>query len=171
HSGRESSFLANGTRLAQFAELAQNLDGGAALALTGEEQAYVTASLDEEQRALAAEREQQARELSLQQRAARRLRSLVTGLALFLVVAAGLAAWALNRSQVAQANLAHADALRLAAEANSLWLSHGDNQLIALLSLRSLQIKSSPAGDAALVAASALDYAPREIAGDAGGLD
>ncbi len=171
HSGRESSFLATGARLAQFAELAQNADGGAALALTAEEQAYIAASLDEEQRALTAERDQQARELSLHQRAARRLRYLVAGLALFLVVATGLAAWALNRSHVAQANLAHADALRLAAEANSLFLAHGDNSLIALLSLRSLQIEYSPAGDAALVNASVLDYAPRAIMGNVGELE
>jgi WD40 repeat protein/serine/threonine protein kinase/DNA-binding XRE family transcriptional regulator len=170
HSGRENSFLASGTRLAQFADLAENTDGGA-VALTGDEQAYVAASLAEQQRALAAEHQQQARELALQQRAASRLRYLVAGLALFLVVAGGLAAWALNRSQLAQANFAHADALRLAAEANSQWLTHGDNNLIALLSLRSLQIEYSPAGDAALVVASMLDYAPREIVGGMGELE
>jgi WD40 repeat protein/transcriptional regulator with XRE-family HTH domain len=170
-SGREHSFLASGARLAQFAELAEDVDSAEALALTVEERAYVAASLAEQQRALAAERARQAGEMWLKERAARRLRYLVASLAVFLIVAAGLAAWALNRSQLAQDNLAHTNALRLAAEANSLWLSHGDNSLIALLSIRSLQIEYSSSGDAVLSNAAALDYAPREFNGDPGGLN
>lgn len=169
-SGRERSFLASGARLTQFAELTEK-QGDTGLALTVNEQAYIAASLDEQGRALTEEREQQARELSLQKRAANRLRSLVLGLALFLIVATGLAVWAINSRQVAQANLAHADALRLAAEANSLLLARGDSTLIALLALRSLQAEYTPAGDAALVAASALDYASQEITGNVGALD
>jgi transcriptional regulator with XRE-family HTH domain len=96
---QERSFLVSGARLAQFAELAEDVESGQALALTAEKQAYVAASLDEQQRALDEEREQQARELSLKERAARQLRYLVVGLAVFLVVASALAAWAFNRGQ------------------------------------------------------------------------
>src|SRR2546423_1630794 len=71
HSGRESSFLATGARLAQFAELAQNADGGAALALTAGEQADIAASPDQEARGQAAAPDQQGPQPSLPQRAAR----------------------------------------------------------------------------------------------------
>src|SRR5919202_885932 len=63
-SGREASFLASGARLAQFADLADQNEAAGAVALTADEQAYVAASLEEQHRALAAEREQQTRELS-----------------------------------------------------------------------------------------------------------
>lgn len=151
-SGEESSFLASGVRLAQFAALRDEAKEGSerALALTREEQAYLAASLREQQRQEAAEQERQSRELSLQRRSANRLRALVAGLAVFLVIAAGLTIWAFNQSQVAQANFKHADALRLAGEANNLLLSHGDSTLAALLSIRSLNAEYSPQGDAAL---------------------
>lgn len=165
-SGQETSFLANGTRLAQFAVLANQDDPDSTVALTAEEQAYIAASLAEQQRAETTERDQQARELSLQRQSARRLRTLAIGLVVFLLVASGLAMWAFNRSQVAQTNFAHADALRLAADSNSLLLAQGDNSLIALLALRSLQIEYTPAGDAALTGASALDFAPQIFQGD-----
>jgi hypothetical protein len=132
-SARETSFLARGARLAQFAELAEQGDEAGVVRLTATEQAYLTASIEEQQRAAAAEREQQVRELSLQKHAARRLRALVIGLTLFLIIAAGLATWAFNRSQVAQNNFAHADALRLASDANSLISSHGPGELAATM--------------------------------------
>ena len=110
------------------------------------------------------------RELALQKRAASRLRYLVAGLAVFLVVAAGLAVWALNRSQVAQANeqlaqdnFAHADALRVAAEANNLLSAHGPSELIALLSIRSMNMQYSPQADATLSQAAYLDYPVRRF--------
>ena len=71
---------------------------GGRLALTAEEQAYLAASLSEQAQQEAAEQERQARELALQKRAASRLRTLVAGLTIFLLVAAVLAAWAFNQS-------------------------------------------------------------------------
>jgi WD40 repeat protein/transcriptional regulator with XRE-family HTH domain len=175
-AGQDRSFLARGARLAQFAELAEDGDGVAAgLALTAEEQAYLTASLGEQQRQEATEQERQARELALQKRAAGRLRTLVAGLAVFLLVASGLAAWALNQGRVAEANaqvartnLAHADALRLAAEANNLLLAHGDSQLIALLGIRAITREYSPQADAAVSGAALLPFPVRQYLGSSG---
>jgi WD40 repeat protein/transcriptional regulator with XRE-family HTH domain len=171
-AGREPSVLASGVRLAQFAALQEEEDGAGALALTAEEQAYLAASLDEQQREEAVERERQARELALQRRSTNRLRSLVAGLAVFLLVTAGLAGWALSQSQVAQANeqiaranLAHADALRLAAEANNLLQAHADANLIALLSIRSLNTLYSPQADAALAGVAVQGVPPRTFVG------
>lgn len=126
-SGQETSFLASGMRLTQFATLTEQGESVNAVALTADERAYVLASMREQEQAEANAREQLAREVGLRRRS---------------------------------------DALRLAAEANSLLLSHGDNHLIALLALHSLQIEYTPAGDAALVGASALDYTPHKFTGD-----
>ena len=151
-AGREPSFLVSGVRLAQFAALQTEAVEGdeGALALTLEEQEYLAASSKEQQLQEQATQEHQAREAALQRQAANRLRYLVAGLAVFLLLAAGLAAWALNRSDVAETNFQHAQALRLAGEANGLLLSNGDPNLIALLSLRSLGLEYSPQADAAL---------------------
>lgn len=151
-AGQERSFLVSGARLAQFAALqAESESGGeGALALTEEEEAYLAASLDEQRRQALTEQARQGRELMLQKRAASRLRYLVAGLCVFLLVAAALAAWALNRSTEAQTNFEHADALRLGGEAENLVLTHADPNLIALLSIRSLKTAYSPQADAAL---------------------
>ncbi len=162
-SGREASFLASGARLVQFAELAAQGDAPGAVALTAGERKYVASSLEEQQWREAEARAQQARELALQKRAASRLRYLLGGLAIFLLIAAGLAAWALNRSEVAQANFAHADALRLAAEANNLLSAHGPAELIALLSIRSIGRQYSPQADADLSLAADLSYPVRRF--------
>ena len=164
-SGQERSFLASGVRLAQFAALQEEAGETGALALTGDEQAYLAASKQEQQQREATEQERDARELSLQKRAAQQLRYLAAGLAVFLLLAAGLAAWALNRSQVAQDNLAHADALRLASTANNLLLLHGDLQLIALLSVRSMNTEYSSQADAALSNVAFQGIPPRVFAG------
>jgi hypothetical protein len=93
---QEPSFLASGVRLAQFAALEREVEAGGegaedAVALTAEERAYLEASLHEQQRQETAVQERQARELSLQRRAANRLRYLVAGLGVFLLLAAVLA--------------------------------------------------------------------------------
>jgi WD40 repeat protein/transcriptional regulator with XRE-family HTH domain len=170
-AGQERSFLARGGRLAQFAGLVASGDGEPAdLALTAEEQTYLAASLGEQQRQEAVEQERVTRELSLQKRAANRLRYLVAGLAVFLLVATGLAAWALSQRQVAESSaqeartsLAHADALRLGAEASNLLLAHGESQLIALLSIRAIEREYSPQADAALAGAALLGYPIRRF--------
>jgi WD40 repeat protein/transcriptional regulator with XRE-family HTH domain len=171
-AGQDRSFLASGGRLAQFSGLLAEGDGSPALALTAEEHGYLTASLDAQRQQEAAEQDRQTRERALQRRAASRLRTLVAGLAVFLLVAAGLAVWALNRSQVAQANeqaartnLTHSEARRLAAEANSLIRTGGPSELAGLLSLRSMQLGHTAEGDAALEAAAQLDYPVRRFGG------
>ncbi len=57
-----------------------------------------------------------------------------------------------------QSNFTHAEAQRLAAEANALSKSDGSSALIALLSLRSLNIQYSPQAEAALDGAARLNY-------------
>jgi WD40 repeat protein/DNA-binding SARP family transcriptional activator len=69
---------------------------------------------------------------------------------------------ALNSAATAQADYARAESQRLAVEANRLLERGGNSDLIALLSLRSVQIQYSSEGDAALLGAMALDY-PRRI--------
>lgn len=178
-SGRDASFLARGARLAQFEALASGGD----LALTPEEQEYIACSVAKQEKETAVERERQGRELSLQKRAASRLRYLVAALVIFLVIASALSLWALNRSQVAeensvlaevnaneaqksaataQANFALSEDQGLAAEANLLIKGGGDPQLSALLAIRSLRDQYSPQGNAALLGASTLSY-PRQV--------
>ena len=164
-AGQERSFLANGARLARFAELAAEADASRALALTGEEQAYVAASLADQQRQQAAEQERQLRELALQKRAANRLRYLTATLALFLLVASTLALLAFAQQRAAQTNLTHSEALRLASEANGLLQSGGPAELVGLLSLLSIRTQHTPQGDAVLEAAARLDYPVRRFAG------
>jgi WD40 repeat protein len=85
NTGRDSSYLASGARLAQFETLA----AGTTLALTPEETDYLTASI------------------AARHRASNRLRAFVAGLAAFSIIAVILALIALDRQQVAdtQANL------------------------------------------------------------------
>jgi WD40 repeat protein len=63
-----------------------------------------------------------------------------------------------------------AEAQRLAAEANTLAQQQGNSELIALLSLHSMNIQYSPQGDAALTTASGLDYPLRIFNGHTDGL-
>jgi hypothetical protein len=148
-AGQEASYLASGTRLVQFEALA----AGGDVALTDEERAYLAASVAERERQTAAEQERQARELALarqsaeaaqqaaaaaqrasaaQRSAANRLRGFVGTLIVFLLVAAGLAAFAFgqqgeavaqsqkaqNSAATAVANGAEANAQRATAVAN-----------------------------------------------------
>jgi WD40 repeat protein/DNA-binding XRE family transcriptional regulator len=185
-SGEDPSFLVSGSRLGQFQTLSIGALSPSGVALNQLEQRFVEESLREEERREGAEREREARELKLAQQtaesarraagaqksAASRLRILVAGLAIFLLVTAALAAWALNQSglananeQIARANLADADALRLGAEANNLLLEHGDNDLIALLSIRSMNLAYTVEADAALETATTLQYNPVQFSG------
>ena len=68
-------------------------------------------------------------------------------------------------SEQAVANFTRSDAQRLAAEARSLAQSASDPQLIALLSLRSLNTQYTPEGDTALTDAAALPI-PKKIFSD-----
>ncbi|MEO8286521.1 MAG: helix-turn-helix domain-containing protein [Chloroflexota bacterium] len=170
---QDARFLATGARLAQFEDLA----GGGLVALNAAEQVYVAASLAAREQHEVAERQRQARELTVQRQAANRLRYLVTGLVVFLLVAAALSAWALNRSAAAQAgeqeakaNLTHEQALRLGTAANALALQNGENQLVGLLAIRALDTEYTPEGDAALSRAAALSYPLRVFQGHRAGV-
>jgi WD40 repeat protein/DNA-binding SARP family transcriptional activator len=105
-AGRDSDYLLAGSRLAQFEDWAARTD----IALTPDETAYLDASLAEHERRQAAEFERQAKELDLQRRAARRLRYLVAGLAVFLVAALGLSVFAFGQRNQAQDARATSDA-------------------------------------------------------------
>jgi WD40 repeat protein/DNA-binding SARP family transcriptional activator len=67
-----------------------------------------------------------------------------------------------TQQAVAEANFRQAEAQRLAAEANKLILSQGSPELIALLSIRSMNIEYTSQGDAALAAAARSNY-PKQV--------
>ena len=67
-----------------------------------------------------------------------------------------------TQQAIAEANFRQAEAQRLAAEASKLLGSQGSPELIALLSLRSLNTQYTIQGDAALTAAARLDY-PKQV--------
>ena len=69
---------------------------------SAQEVAFLDAAVAEERRQEAADQERQVRELTLARSAARQLRTLVAGLAAFLLVAAGLAALALGNADQAR---------------------------------------------------------------------
>lgn len=108
-SGRHRDYLVTGARLARLDEWSRVTQ----LALTGEECAYLAASLDRDAEERTAERDRQERELRLERRAVRRLRSLVAVLAVATLLAAGLTLVAANRSQEAgmQAEVAEQEAV------------------------------------------------------------
>lgn len=123
--------------------------------------AQAQALAEEQSRRAEAERQRAEEQWS----AARRLRVLVAGLALFLIVAIGLSVFALTERSRAEANLNLSEAQRLAAEAISLYQANGDAQRVALLAIQSLQKQYTPQGDAALVAAASLEYPRQSLIG------
>ena len=68
-------------------------------------------------------------------------------------------------STQAIADFSRSEAQRLAAEANSLRLTDGDPNLIALLTIQSLNMQYTPAGDAALTSLTTLLAPPRVLKG------
>ncbi len=70
-----------------------------------------------------------------------------------------------TQQAIAESNFKQAEAQRLALEANRLLSGGGNPELIALLSLRSMNTQYTPQGDGALVAAARLDYPEQIIAG------
>jgi WD40 repeat protein len=171
---RDPGFLLYGSRLDQFEGWATNTD----LALTEKERAYLEASLTARQKREADEAARLQRELETVQKlavteqyAARRLRWLAVGLAVFLLAAAGLAVFAFNRQAEAEANLALSESQRLAAEANTIMQSGGDPELAALLSLRALDTVYTTQADIALQQASKGNYGRRLFSGHTDSVD
>jgi WD40 repeat protein/serine/threonine protein kinase/DNA-binding SARP family transcriptional activator len=88
--GHEPSLLLHGSRLSQLAEWAEATD----LALTGDEAAYLQASLAERTRQATEEAARQARERALEQKSRNRLRAIAGVLTLATLVALGLSLFA-----------------------------------------------------------------------------
>jgi serine/threonine protein kinase/DNA-binding XRE family transcriptional regulator/chemotaxis protein histidine kinase CheA len=122
-SGHDSSYLASGARLEQFAAFTT-------ITLTAQERAFLDASLDDRDRQIAAEKERQERELAqalalaeeqrqraeaagaaadasqqatkAQRRVAQSLRVLASALTIFLLVVGGLALFAIGQQREAE---------------------------------------------------------------------
>ena len=134
-------------------------------ALNAAERAFLTTSNDQEQREEREREARQQRELEAarklaeteshraqeQLRAARNLRRLAAGLAVFLLITIGAAWFALNQRDVAQNNFTAAERIRLASQAQ-IALDNGEGgDLPAMLALRSLQLGYSPEADISLL--------------------
>jgi serine/threonine protein kinase/ABC-type glycerol-3-phosphate transport system substrate-binding protein len=96
--GRSPDDLLTGSKLAQAEEAA----GGDSIALTQTERAYIDAAVAQREAEREAERIRHERELRLERRSVRRLRSLVAVLAVASLVAAGLTTVAIDRSREAR---------------------------------------------------------------------
>jgi WD40 repeat protein/DNA-binding SARP family transcriptional activator len=107
-AGRDTSFLATGSRLDQY----ETWRAESGLVATELERAYVDASLAYRERAGAEEAARRERELALEGRSVRRLRTLVAVLTVAALVAGGLTVYA-----VSQARRAADQTLRAASEA------------------------------------------------------
>ncbi|MCL4302732.1 MAG: protein kinase [Anaerolineae bacterium] len=173
-ANRDPGFLLRQARLDQFANWAETTT----LALTPAERAFLEDSLAARQARRAEEEARRQRELETaqklaqtEQQAARRLRWLALGLAIFLVAATGLAMFAFNRQAEAVSNLALSESQRLAAEAVAILQGNGDAELGALLSLRALKTAYTTQADMALQQASKGDYGRRLFVGHTGVVD
>src|SRR5262245_6327157 len=170
-SGKDASFLASGTRLAQFEALAAE----PTLALNVTETAYVEASMPEREAQRNEDEARRQRELALarqaaqsaqeaaasQRRASNRMRHLVAGLLLFLIAATGLSIFALQSRNEALDSFNLSESERLAAESASVFQRGDSPELAALLAIRGLQAQYSPQADAALQKASRPYYGER----------
>ncbi len=94
----DSSFLATGARLAQFEEWASTTS----LFMNEDERKFLTRSIEEREAQRKREEARKEVERKLELQARNRLRWLVAVMAVFLVVALGLSALALNRQQEAE---------------------------------------------------------------------
>ncbi len=80
-------------------------------------------------------------------------------------IALNAQATAQTASTQAIADFTRSEAQRLAAEANSLRLNNGDPNLIALLTIQSLERQYTSSGDAALTSLTSLETPPRVLSG------
>jgi WD40 repeat protein/transcriptional regulator with XRE-family HTH domain len=187
--GRDPAELYRGARLAQAHEWASTNEER----LNATEEAFLTVSIEQEEREAREREAQRQRELvaaqelvETQRRTAKQLRRravVLLGVLVFALIAALTAGIFANRNstlamqnasiaQTAQAvskqamtDFTRSEAQRLAAEARSLMQSASDPELTALLSLRSINIQYTAEGDAALTGAAALPI-PKKIFSD-----
>jgi len=98
NASREKSYLLNGAQLSQFEVWASETR----LALTGNEQEYLAASIRERTQQETREKQRQARESELQRRATNALRLVVAVLLIALLGASGLSIFALDQRNTAE---------------------------------------------------------------------
>ena len=188
--------LYRGARLAQSREWAATNEER----LNAVEQAFLDASIEQEQHDVLEREAQIQRELEAAKKLAEterqsvvRLRwrnSLITAVGVIAIILAMLAfsfskqsnANAMNAEKNAQnalnaqataqtsnaqaiADFTRSEAQRLAAEANSLRLNNGDPNLVALLTIKSLERQYTSSGDAALTSLTSLEAPPRVLSG------
>jgi WD40 repeat protein/serine/threonine protein kinase len=149
-ANRDASFLLRGSRLDQYAKWAKETD----LVLTGQEEAFVRASLAEHEQYRA---EQQARlkhEAELERRAFNRLRQLVAVLSGAMVLALFLAAIALNQGQNAREERNRAESARATSDANAA-ISHS-------MALKASALQALENGDGDLAVRLALQAAEED---------
>ncbi len=178
--GHEPSELYRGARLAQVREWAtSNADR-----LNATERSFLNASIEREEHEALEREAQRQRELEAARKLARAERRRaeqqahtsrqLRRRALYLITALGLTVIAALAASIfanrANANFTRANAQRLAAEANSLMRSGADPQLVALLSLRSMNIQHTLEGDTALNGAARLLLPKQTFLGHKGGV-
>jgi WD40 repeat protein len=165
---RDEGVLYRGIQLAQAREWAALHP----YTLNTTEKTFLDASDQVEQNQIAEREAQRQRELEAAQkladtehRSAKQLRRravYLLGVLALAVIAALTAGIFANRNVT---NLTRSEAQRLAAEANNLMLRNGNTNLIALLTIRSLNTLYTPSGDAMLANVTTLEVPPREFTG------
>lgn len=156
---RDPSFLASGSRLAQFEALSTEAGANADIVLNQQERAYLEASIAYRNQQEIAERERQTQELMLARKAARAQRIAAIRLRVVVVMLALLLVGAVAFSILTVKNLRHADSLRLSAEAITLMQTGGGPELAALLSIRAIQLDRTEQASKALVSAGYSNFA------------
>ncbi|MGD2076853.1 MAG: LuxR C-terminal-related transcriptional regulator, partial [Chloroflexota bacterium] len=134
------SFLLRGSRLSQFEAWAV----GSQIALTGQEQAFLDASLANRMEREIIERQRQEHEAQLERRASSRLKALVVVLSLALVIAVGLTIAAVSFARQAEQQR-HVAVARELASAALVQLS-SDPELAVLLALQAAESTYSEFG-------------------------
>jgi WD40 repeat protein/serine/threonine protein kinase len=139
-SGRDPSFLLRGSQLDRY----EAWTSSSGLAFTGDERAYLDASLAQRATELADKEARRAREAKLERRSARRLRALVAVFAAAALIAASLTVVAANQRRRAErgARVATARELAAAAVANL----EVDPELSILLAIEAVQTTRSADG-------------------------
>ncbi|HLF82295.1 MAG TPA: WD40 repeat domain-containing protein, partial [Anaerolineales bacterium] len=140
-SGEDASYLLRGSRLELFESWAAETD----LALTGDEQAYLQASLAERKSRREGEATRQAHEAALELRSRRFLRALVGVFAVAAVVAVLLSLFAFNQQRLARENEVVAKQNALAADQNAATAvaARGEAEQLADLRSREAQVNQS----------------------------
>jgi WD40 repeat protein/energy-coupling factor transporter ATP-binding protein EcfA2 len=175
---QDAAYLLTGTRLDKAKAWLGSADSNSL------QRNFIMASLAEAERKAAAERERQARELELQKRAAQRLRAMVVILMVFLVAAAGLSVFAIDRERKAEVAQSAAETERKRADEKGLImfsrqlaakaLNQIDDQpaLALLLSMEGNHVKDTPeARDSLLRGLARLPYLSTLLHGHTSGVE